>query len=107
MRLVVRDLVTLGPFPDEESATDNELKRRGELLEAIAQPTTDEEACALVGLFGPDSCYEMAWTLLHLIESAPGWPLEDCLARYQGEWIDLFTKERAQQRLDTPHPRPP
>lgn len=92
MRTAVRELVALGPFPDEDSATEDDLKRRGELMEIISIPTTDGEACALVGLFGPDSCYEMAWTLLHLIESAPGWPLEGCLARYEGEWIDYLRR---------------
>ncbi|MDB6032726.1 MAG: hypothetical protein JWM16_3064, partial [Verrucomicrobiales bacterium] len=34
---------------------------------------------ALVKVFGPDDYYGLAWSLLHLIESAPGWPLADCL----------------------------
>ena len=33
---------------------------------------TDEEAKLLLGSFGPDDCFGLAWTLLHLIETAPG-----------------------------------
>ncbi|MER6997099.1 hypothetical protein [Streptomyces sp. NPDC000410] len=32
---------------------------------------TAEEATALVACFGPDDCYGVAWTLLHLIETGP------------------------------------
>ncbi|MET8790412.1 hypothetical protein [Streptomyces pseudogriseolus] len=40
-------------------------------LEAISKPVTGEEARALVSCFGPDDCYGVAWTLLHLIETGP------------------------------------
>ncbi|MEU0382903.1 hypothetical protein [Streptomyces chartreusis] len=42
------------------------------LLERIPKPVTDDEAQALATLFGPDNCFGLAWTLLHLIETAPG-----------------------------------
>ena len=29
--------------------------------------------------------------MLHLIETAPGWPLEDCL-RKDGEWIERLRR---------------
>jgi hypothetical protein len=48
----------------------------------------------LVKLFGPDDCLGLAWTLLHLIETAPGWPVESALVGLEGEWIDRL-RERA------------
>jgi hypothetical protein len=54
-----------------------------------------------VHLFGPDDCYGVAWTLLHLIESAPGWPLHDCLQDIRNEWTERLRlrAERQQARL--------
>ena len=60
------------------------------LLNAISQPVSDEEAEALARLFGPDDCFGLAWTLVHLIESAPGWPLVDRLPAIDNEWIVLL-----------------
>ncbi|HEX9412867.1 MAG TPA: hypothetical protein VF916_05140, partial [Ktedonobacterales bacterium] len=77
MRQVVQELATLGPLPGSEEATEEQLHHYQELLAALTPPATDQEARILVTLFGPDECFGLAWTLLHLIESAPGWPLPD------------------------------
>ena len=87
MRQEVRDFVALGPLPDEEA--DVELvKRHEDLLGRITEPVTDEEAKVLITMFGSDDCYGLAWTLLHLIETAPNWPLEECLRGDGNEWIE-------------------
>ncbi|MER7758164.1 hypothetical protein [Streptomyces sp. NPDC097619] len=70
MRAEVLTFVADGPLPDWE-AEDDELDRRVPQLEAISKPVTGEEAAALVDCFGPDDCYGVAWTLLHLIETGP------------------------------------
>jgi len=81
-------LVELGPLPDEEMATVEELKQCEALLHLIERLVTAEEAKALVGLFGPDGCYGLTWSLLHLIETAPGWLLWECLPQdSENEWI--------------------
>jgi hypothetical protein len=56
---------------------------------------SDAEVRGLVHLFGPDECYGLAWTLLHLIETAPGWPLHDCLQDTHNLW-----HERLCRRVD-------
>ena len=81
----VRDLRKLGPLPAEREASVEQLKAYEVLLHAITKPLTDEEARSLACLFGPDECFGLAWTLLHLVEAAPGWPLRDCLVS-DGEW---------------------
>lgn len=92
LRQEVRDLVALGPLPDEQSAEVEELRAYEALLSRIARPVSDDEAEALIGLFGKDgsSCYGFAWTMLHLIESAPHWPLEECLQGDDNEWVALL-----------------
>ncbi|MYY81512.1 hypothetical protein GT044_09620 [Streptomyces sp. SID335] len=67
----MQTFVADGPLPDWD-ATEEEIDRRERRLAAISHPVTHEEAAALATCFGPDDCYGLAWTLLHLIETAPG-----------------------------------
>jgi hypothetical protein len=53
-----------------------------------------DEAKALVELFGADDCFGLAWTLLHVIETAPGWPILDALGDTENQWIARL-KQRA------------
>ncbi len=103
MRQAVYDLLQLGPLPDEETDDVELFDQYEQLLHSISPPITDEEACALVTLFGPDdSSFGLAWTLLHLIETAPGWPLEDCLSGRDNEWIRRLHRgvENRRRRLE-------
>jgi hypothetical protein len=84
IRPEVREVVALGALPAEDVAEQQDLEHRERLVRAITRPVTDDEARALLAVFGPDDCYGLAWTVLHLIETAPGWPLEDAPARGQG-----------------------
>lgn len=100
MRQAITELVRMGPLPSEALADEAYLMQFGDVLEVVVQdtkerPLTNEEARALVGLFGPDDCFGGAWTLLHLIESAPGWPIENCLHNTSNEWIRRL-KQRAE-----------
>ncbi|MEW1913302.1 hypothetical protein AB0442_33595 [Kitasatospora sp. NPDC085895] len=71
MRPDVAAFLADGPLPDED-AHEDEIARRVRQLEAIARPVTAEEAVRLAECFGPDDCYGVARSLLHLVESAPG-----------------------------------
>ncbi|MFB7835296.1 hypothetical protein ACFVFF_04255 [Streptomyces sp. NPDC057680] len=70
MRPEVQAFVVDGPLPDWD-ASEEEIDRRAEQLDAIPKPVTREEARALVACFGPDDCYGVAWALMHLIETGP------------------------------------
>ena len=71
IRQAVKDLIEPGAFPSEAEVTLEQLTELQRLLERVAAPVSDEEAQALLAVFGPDGCFGMAWTVLHLIESAP------------------------------------
>ncbi len=95
VRDVIKELAALGRFPRSEGANVDTLRQQGTLLAAIQRPLSPEEARILVGLFGPDTYDGLAWTLLHLVETTPGWPLEECLAAMEsGEWRERM-RERA------------
>lgn len=71
MRPEVQAFIAEGPLPDQD-ADEEEIDRRVQQLEAISAPVTAGEADALSACFGPDDCYGVAWSLLHLIETGPG-----------------------------------
>jgi hypothetical protein len=50
-------------------------------------PLTDEQVKALVGLLGPDGAHGVAWSLLHVIEAAPGRGIKECLQNVENEWV--------------------
>ena len=85
MRPEVQAFVADGPLPDRD-ASEEEIDRRVDQLEAIAAPVTREEAKALVACFGPDDCYGVAGTLLHLIETGPNPVLTGDPGSEANEW---------------------
>jgi hypothetical protein len=88
---------SLGPLPGATRPDLSRLQEIGAALDAIKPPVSDEEARLLVAQFGPDECYGLAWTLLHLIETAPGWPMRECTESSSNEWI-LRLKSRAERK---------
>ncbi|MCC7542423.1 MAG: hypothetical protein IT379_39760 [Deltaproteobacteria bacterium] len=102
MRDVVRQLAALGALESEGTLDEQKLERFEQLLGEVSPPLTDEEARILVPLFGPDNAFGLGWTLLHLIETAPGWPLWDALGDPSNEWI-----RRLRKRLENAGIRPP
>lgn len=48
----------------------------------------------MISLFGQDDCFGLAWSMLHLIETSPNWPLADVLSDFSNEWIYRL-RERA------------
>jgi hypothetical protein len=88
VRKEVREFIDMGPIPDSDSATEEQLDRLGAAINKITRPITREEAELLVTAFGPDECYGLAWTLLHLIETAPGnAPVETEPPAEANEWV--------------------
>jgi hypothetical protein len=71
VREEVQAFVDLGPFPPEDVIGQDDIEERDRRLNLITAPLTDEEAILLLNSFGPDDCYGMAWTVLHLIETSP------------------------------------
>jgi hypothetical protein len=88
IRREVEELVKLGPFPDSEASEEEDLQRREDLLALIEPPLTREEAMAMLRCFGPDEAFGLAWSVLHLVESAPGGaPISAEPHESENEWI--------------------
>lgn len=88
MRREVTQLMKLGPLP-RSSSDVQKIEQWQSALEKIEPPITDDEAAELISLFPPedDECYGLAWTLVHLVETAPNWPLRDSLLDKGNPWI--------------------
>jgi hypothetical protein len=95
MQPAVERLVQIGPLPSSNVATVPVLHELEALLAKVQTPITDNEAMALARLFGPDDCFGLAWSLLHLIETSPGWPIEDVLHGLNGDRIDRLRERGA------------
>ncbi len=67
VREQVSKLSELGPFPSSAGASPDQVLKYQPLIEQIARPLEDDEAKALLDLFGPDDFFGLAWTVLHLI----------------------------------------
>ena len=80
IRSEVRQLVDQGVLPNEKAPDLAKLRLCESLYRAIQRPLTDSEACALVQVLGDDGCFGLASSVIALIETAPGWPIEACLA---------------------------
>ncbi|MBT2442868.1 hypothetical protein J7E93_22725 [Streptomyces sp. ISL-36] len=87
----VHEFMRLGPLPSEEDDSeegDEAFEELTNALHAIEKPVTDEEAQLLLGAFGDDECFGLAWTLLHLVESAPTAPVTAEPPEGSNEWIE-------------------
>lgn len=74
IRPEIEELERLGPLPaddDDDPGIDRKLFDVEHLLAAVDPPVTVEEARVLAALFPRDggTCYGLAWSLLHLIET--------------------------------------
>jgi hypothetical protein len=92
VRPEVEAFAALGPLP--ASSIDAHVDTHQERLERIVAPLSDEEAELLVGMFGPDDCFGLAWSLLHLIETAPGGcPIKQKPTSSDNEWVrDMWAR---------------
>ena len=92
-----RPLPTDGELEAQPARAGRWVQLVGELFSAA--DVTDAEAAELVRLFprdGTDS-YGVAWTLVHIVESAPSGPLDEAIADASGPWPELL-KQRASAR---------
>lgn len=86
VREQVRKLTALGPFPASAGASPEKVFEYQRLIEQISRPLEDAEAKALLEVFGPDDFFGLAWTLLHLIETAPNSPVTARPPASANEW---------------------
>lgn len=94
MQPAIKELVMIGPLPSSVNPDVVKLEKIQTLLAKIEQPISNDDARVLVNLFGSDDCFGLAWTLLHIIETAPDWPLNDVLDKTTNEWTNRL-KQRA------------
>ncbi|MCF2529626.1 hypothetical protein [Yinghuangia soli] len=74
IRPAVREFARLAPLVSEADDGDDVtvlLEQQERALLAIARPVSEAEAALLATCFGPDGCYGLGYTLVHLIETAP------------------------------------
>lgn len=99
IQLAIKNLRELGRLPCSENIDPSTVEKYEGLLTKTKRPISDEEACVLVQVLGPDDCFGLAWTLVHLIETAPGWPIECCLEKLPTTWVSIMKQRAGIQRF--------
>jgi hypothetical protein len=102
VRPEVEQLVAMGKFPHELDATEQQVAEREVLILAIQKPTTDAEAHLLLQILGEDDFWELAWTVVTLIESAPGGPDWAGIRKVDGEWGETLWRRAINAGLEPP-----
>lgn len=87
IRPEILTLAALGTLPAEGEVDPQNILEIEKLYRSISRPVTDDEASVLVSLLGNDGCFGLAYSFVHLIETAPGWPIRSCLEDMSNEWI--------------------
>jgi len=97
MRRSVAELVALGRLPEEGDADVPQLQAFESALKTIEPPISDEEAVALLSVFpvGEGSCFGLSWSVLHLVESAPGWPCQESRLHAANPWVKVMLERAA------------
>jgi len=95
----VRRLSALGPMPNSSATTPAQVDQYDDLINQIVQPLTDDEARALLGVFGDDDYFGVAWSLLHLIETAPHVPIDGPPADDANEWVRRIWRSKENARV--------
>lgn len=91
MRKAVKELLQHGPMPAETAADVETVEEWEKLIHKIQPPISRYEAEALLLVFGTDSFFGLAWKLVDLIETVPGWPSTVHIPESENEWIQLLT----------------
>jgi hypothetical protein len=88
IRAPVARLIALGQLPSGSAATSEKLQVFEAALSMVPAKLTEAEVCAVVKLFPlkEDSCFGLAWSLVHLVESASSWPNDAALTEMSGPW---------------------
>jgi len=92
IRETVEEVQRLGRMPTDDEADMDEARadRWEQLIQQLEQEggiTNAEAGVLAMSLPSDDSdSYGVAWTTLHLIESAPDWPLTEVIDKISGPW---------------------
>ena len=89
IRKEVEEFLSIAPLPPSGSADEAHVTQLTDALTRISAPISEEEAVHLSSAFGEDDCFGLAWTLVHLIETAPRAAL-DRIPPSDNRWIRLI-----------------
>lgn len=96
VRQSINELSKLGRFPaDNEEISNEKMSEYVSLIRGIKPPVTNEESIILCGLLGEDDFYGAAWTVLHLLETAPQWPIEEGIQEASPSWQEILRQRVA------------
>ena len=94
VRAAVARVVALGELPDDTVVDDVDVWAAWEkAFDALERPATLAEAVALLDVFPASGSmsFGFCWSLLHFIETAPGWPARGVLDD-RSPWVVMLRR---------------
>ncbi|OZB13626.1 MAG: hypothetical protein B7X55_12615 [Rhodobacterales bacterium 34-62-10] len=90
MQPAIHRLLELGPVRSEIADDEIWWLKWVAALDDLVAPVTDDEAIALASLFRDFEDRSTYFTLVHAIETAPGWPIAEILDLTGTDWIGVL-----------------
>jgi len=87
MRPQVERVLAVAPLSAADEEDDEKLAELEAAVDALPEPLTDDEARELVRALGPGEAYGIHWSLVHKLETAPGWPVAGALDDDSNPWV--------------------
>ena len=102
IRTELKQLLSMAPLSSASAPNVALLEQQGALVLQLTKPATDEEACAAIALFGEDGSFGLAWSVVTFVESAPGWPIWECIRSKSNDGVDLLRERLANAGYSDP-----
>jgi hypothetical protein len=104
MREEIQELLRLGQLPSGDDLGEEEASQFADAIDGLPSSLTAAEAVALTSILPADdsTSFGLAWSVLHAIEAASGWPIWSALDD-RNWWVTLLRKRGERGGLRSAH----
>ena len=93
---VVDELVKMGRLPSSDQADEGYLESFQALLGEVDGDLDKCDSIRLLQLLGPDDCFGLAWSIVHIVENCSEWPFLFEIPDIDPGWMSVL-EERSKQ----------
>lgn len=103
MQKAVCDLCGIAPKLTDDLSVE-QINAAQRCIEALVPPLSADDISALISVLpaNGDTAYGLNWSILHMIEAAPDWPVWDMLRDSENDWVISFRQRLANGGFEVP-----